>query len=111
MPVMHMYSTVSQAALLERLLSLIQRLYTETDGFLDRPEDPQLWYNRGYANGMIEVLTERGHTDVVLANLKPDAADVIGGHQALSWGKAYQHGREMGASETQEVLGPPQTQS
>lgn len=106
-----MHTTVSQTVLLERLLGLIQRLYSETNGYLDRPEDEQLWYNRGYANGMIEALAERGHVDLVMARLTPDAADTISGQEALSWGKAYRHGCEMGARETHEVLGPLQPQS
>ena len=46
--------------LLSRLLDLIDRLRRETEGFLGAPGDQQLWYNRGYANGMVLALLRLG---------------------------------------------------
>ena len=97
---------MSQTPMLTRLLALIERLYTETEGFLERAEDEQLWYNRGYANGMISALTELGYGAQLHARIAADAADCIVGHEALSWGRAYLHGFETGDRETREVIGP-----
>jgi hypothetical protein len=89
--------------LLDQLLALIQRLYGETDGFLSAPDDQQLWYNRGYANGMIKALRDLGQTAGLerLGGIDPD--DPIAGHEPLPWGKAYRHGFEMGERETHEI--------
>lgn len=97
---------MSQHPMLVRLLGLVERLYGESAGFLERPEDEQLWYNRGYANGIIAALTELGYGADVQARVAGDAVDCIAGHEALSWGRAYQHGCEMGDKETREVIGP-----
>ena len=91
--------------LLERLLELIRRLYTETEGFLGDAEDQQRWYNRGYANGMLKALRELGYAERLAAELEADPDDVICAHEALPWGRAYRHGLEVGFRETHEVLG------
>ena len=95
------------ADVLPQLLTLICDLYEDTEGFLDHTEDAQLWYNRGYANGMIEVLGELGLGRQVGSLVEPDAADLIAGHELLPWGKAYAHGRDMGRRETCEVMESP----
>jgi len=77
-----------------------------TDGYLDRQDDPQLWYNRGYANGMAAALRDLGHGDRVARAIAPDAYDSARDQGHLPWGKAYEHGRSMGAKETREVLPP-----
>lgn len=92
--------------ILERLLQLAARLYAETEGFEHRSEDAQLWYNRGYANGMLAGLAERGHGDAIrAAGISPDPADLITDQALLPWGKAHTHGYEVGYRETQEVMG------
>lgn len=90
--------------ILAQLLDLLARLYGETDGFADSPGDAQLWYNRGYANGMVKALHELGQGDALLARIEPDAADVIAGQELMAWGKAYSHGLDTGYRETLEVL-------
>jgi hypothetical protein len=90
--------------ILRQLLDLLVRLYDETDGFADNPGDAQLWYNRGYANGMVRALTELGQREAVEQRISPDAEDVIAGHEVMPWGKAYRHGADTGFRETFEVL-------
>lgn len=92
-------------ALLERLLELVHRLYSETEGFLEDTADQQRWYNRGYANGMVKALRELGFSERLAGVFEADPDDVIGGQEALPWGRAYRHGVEVGSRETHEVLG------
>lgn len=101
-----MHSPSPVEAILERLLALIERLQGETEGFYDQPEQEQLWYNRGYANGMIGAIQALGYSDAVLARVHADAPDLLVGCELLSWGRAYRHGQETGARETHEVLVP-----
>jgi hypothetical protein len=93
------------SSVLPALLDLICDLYRETEGFFDRRDDAQLWYNRGYANGMIEALAALGHAEQVARVVEPDAPDCVAGHELLPWGQAYRHGRDMGWRETNEVMG------
>lgn len=90
--------------ILGQLLDLIVRLYAETEDFAQNPGDAQLWYNRGYANGMVKALHELGRDDEVAARISLDAEDVNAGHEVMAWGKAYQHGLETGYRETFEIL-------
>jgi hypothetical protein len=89
---------------LQQFLDLLVRLYDETDGFADSPGDAQLWYNRGYANGMVRGLRELGQGAAVAERITPDDDDVVAGHAMMAWGKAYLHGAETGYRETLEVL-------
>lgn len=98
-----------QQATLRRLLNITERLYLETAGFLGQGDDQQLWYNRGYANGIVEQLTRLGYRALVEDNIVPDPDDIIAGHEFLAWGKAYQHGMEMGMKETLDIIGPVQS--
>lgn len=93
-------------ALLERLLRLTERLQNETATFADRPEQEQLWYNRGYANGMLTALRDLGYGERITGRVSRDPEDVLNGCEALSCGRAYRHGEEMGYRETREVLAP-----
>jgi hypothetical protein len=95
---------VSTQTVLPQLLELICDLYDDSRDFLDRTDDPQLWYNRGYANGMIHALDLLGYARHVAGALEPDAQDRIDVNEALSWGKAYHHGWAMGQKETFEVM-------
>lgn len=94
-------------AVLPRLLELICDLYDDTQGFLERTDDLQLWYNRGYANGMIHALGRLGYARHIDAVLAADADDLIAGRELLPWGKAYRHGLEMGEKETRDVMEVP----
>lgn len=93
----------SDTTILRQLLDLVARLYDESAGFADNPGDAQLWYNRGYANGMVKALAELGQQAAVAGRIQPDADDVNVGHEVMAWGKAYQHGFETGYRETHEV--------
>ncbi len=103
--------TDAQVATLQRLLSIVERLYLETAGFLDDGENQQHWYNRGYANGIISQLSQLGYRAYVEENTVPDADNVIEGHEFWAWGKAYQHGHETGMKETLDVIGPAEETS
>jgi hypothetical protein len=95
---------VSDPKLLNQLLRLLTELTEESDGYLEREDDSQLWYNRGYANGMAAALTALGHGEAVARTVAPDPYDRARDQQHLPWGKAYEHGREMGERETYEVM-------
>ncbi len=97
-------ATMSDPGLIEQLFTLLLKLHQETEGYLDRQDDPQLWYNRGYANGMIAALRVLGHAERLQQSLTPDPYDLARDQEHLPWGKAYEHGREMGWKETFEVL-------
>lgn len=90
-----------------RLLGLLAELYAETEGFLDRTQDAQIWYNRGYANGLASALGDLGYGAAVRAIGDPDPPEIAAGVALLPWGKAYVHGFEMGRRETMEVMEPP----
>lgn len=90
--------------LVQNLIDLISRLYDETVGFLESPDDQQLWYNRGYANGMVKVLDESGYDCRLREHVDPDPEDMIEGQEMMPWGKAYAHGFDMGERECNEIL-------
>jgi hypothetical protein len=96
---------VTDSTVLPQLLELICDLYEDTEGFLDRTGDAQLWYNRGYANGVIHALERLGHARAVASALEPDPVDLVDDQARLPWGKAYRHGWDKGTNETFEVLG------
>ena len=105
-PMMDGEMTHEQKATLDRLLAIIERLYLETAGFQENGDNQQHWYNRGYANGIVMQLDELGYRTHVEDQLIPDAYDIIAGQEFWAWGKAYQHGMEMGKKETMEVIEP-----
>lgn len=94
-------------SVLSQLLTLICDLYEDTERFLEHSDDAQLWYNRGYANGMIEALGELGFGRHVGSLVDPDPSDVAAGQGLLPWGKAYADGRDRGRRETNEVMESP----
>lgn len=90
--------------LLQQLLDLVDELRRETAGFLETPGEQQLWYNRGYANGMVLALRVIGG-EMALHGRVPDDPEQIGGQLALPWGRAFQHGESVGRRETFEITG------
>lgn len=92
--------------LLSQLLDLIDSLRRESAEFLDNPGDQQLWYNRGYANGMLTALYSLGAGDR-LGPREPDRAADIDAQAVMAWGKAYRHGESVGSRETFEITGNP----
>lgn len=93
---------------LPRLIRPLRDLYGETDGFLERQGEAQLWYDRGYANGMVAAIRELGYGKSLPDDLAfdPDgyARDLIAQQSFTPWGRAYGHGTDMGRNETFEVL-------
>ena len=89
---------------IRQLLDLIDSLRDETRTFLDEPGDQQVWYNRGYANGMLAALQGLGQANR-LGERRLDDTDEIGGQLAMPWGKAYRHGESVGRQETHEITG------
>jgi len=97
-------SNQDKQAILQRLLELVQELYAETEGLIDGEGDLQLWYNRGYANGMLKELSIHGYGEQLAGLVVADPEDYQVGQKFLPWGKAYWHGFEMGGKECREVL-------
>lgn len=89
-------------SVIDKLAGLVERLYLETVEYADNPSDAQLWYNRGYANGVVAYFQAHGFTDK-LNHLDLDTADLYKGEQVMEWHKAYHHGFEMGERESGEV--------
>jgi len=87
---------------IDKLAGLVERLYDETADYSNNPSDAQLWYNRGYANGVAAYFQAQGFSQK-LDHLNLDAADVYKGEQIMEWHKAYHHGFEMGERESAEV--------
>ena len=98
-------STAHLSDILPVLVRLCADLYSETAGFSEQTADAQLWYNRGYANGLAAALRECGHGDALSSIGALDPPDVVSPHALLPWGKAYRHGFEMGHRETLDVIG------
>ena len=91
-------------AILQRLLLLVQELYAETEGLVEGEGELQLWYNRGYANGMLKALRSQGQGDRLAGLVTADPEDYQVGQEFLPWGKAYWHGFGMGENECREAL-------
>lgn len=89
-------------SVIDKLAGLVERLYSETTDYNDNPSDAQLWYNRGYANGVVAYFTKNGFTEK-LSHLKLDAQDLYSNERIMEWHKAYHHGFEMGERESGEV--------
>lgn len=96
-------------SVLSTLIVLIRRLHAESEGLLERQDDAQLWYNRGYADGILVAIRELGYGDSLPSDLAegpdPDLEQAIRAQALMPWGKAHAHGVEMGHIETFEVLG------
>jgi len=89
-------------SVVNQLVELLERLYSETEGYEDNPSDAQLWYNRGYANGIGAFLLAQGLSDE-LSHLTLDGADIHQKEAVMEWFKAYHHGFEMGERESSQV--------
>ena len=89
-------------SVIDKLVGLVSHLYGESDGYINNPADAQLWYNRGYANGVVAYLRAHGHLEK-LQGLVLDEPDVHQNDQVMAWFKAYHHGFEMGEKESAEV--------
>ena len=95
----------SQNPLVIRLADLANELMQSSDQFLDQPNDLQLWYNRGYANGILNALAQ---ADIKIEGLeKPDPEHLWSAHRFMAWGQAFIHGQTKGHSEACEILKQP----
>lgn len=92
-------------SVIDKLTGLIEKLYAETQGYEDNPSDAQLWYNRGYANGVVAYFRKNGFAEK-LNHLTLDADDIYKTDHVMEWFKAYHHGFEMGERESGEVHQP-----
>lgn len=90
--------------LLYQLLQLVNELRAQTEGYEQRQDDAQQWYDRGYADGIIQTLYARGYRDKLRELGGPDTPAVASVSAHLPWGEAYHHGLQMGERETCEVL-------
>ena len=91
-------------ALFERLLPVMVDLYAETAELNQGDGDLQLWYNRGYADGMAQAMRQAGLSSELDLSGLPAPLVIDQGEVFLPWGKAYRHGFEMGEGETREVF-------
>lgn len=89
---------------LQKLLQLVRDLYAETSDLSETESELQLWYNRGYADGMVSRMRLLGYAHEVSEVLGAGGETISDQHRFLPWGKAYRHGFEMGEQETFEVL-------
>ncbi|MES9942539.1 MAG: hypothetical protein ABW104_16785 [Candidatus Thiodiazotropha sp. 6PLUC2] len=89
----------------QRLLHLAGDLYAETSVLSETESELQLWYNRGYADGMASRMRLLGYQHEVNEALGCGGETISDEQRFLPWGKAYRHGFEMGEKETLEVLG------
>jgi hypothetical protein len=89
-----------------RLLPVLRNLYAETTGLAADESELQLWYNRGYADGMLGAMCQLGYEQALRDELQPFPEPVSQESPFLPWGKAYRHGYETGERETSEVLPP-----
>lgn len=90
--------------IVSKLSELVIELYNETADYQDNPSDAQLWYNRGYANGVVDALKEKNLADALAGFINLDEANLYAGESIMEWHKAYHHGFDMGQKEAIEVL-------
>lgn len=88
----------------KKLAEIVTRLYQETDGYQQNPSEVQLWYNRGYANGVIAVLRAQTALQMLASTISLDDEDIHCDDRLMEWEKAYHHGFEMGEREAREVM-------
>ncbi len=90
--------------IIQRLLGVVDELHAQTAALGAQESELQLWYNRGYADGMIEAMRSLGFAQRLDAAGVAVDSSIVAGQELLPWGKAYRHGFEMGEKETAEVL-------
>jgi Holliday junction resolvasome RuvABC DNA-binding subunit len=91
-------------ALFRRLLPVVVELYQETAELSLGDGDLQLWYNRGYADGMVSALQQLGFSGELEAERIVTSVQLEDSEAFLPWGKAYRHGLDMGERETLEAI-------
>ena len=92
----------SRNPVVARLADLANELMQTSAQFLEQPNDLQLWYNRGYANGILNAFTQAGITIEGLAHPDPDSQWAE--HRFMAWGQAFIHGQTKGHNEAREIL-------
>ncbi len=89
---------------INQLVGIVADLYKETETYLEQQDNSQLWYNRGYADGVARTLQAAGFEKILNAHVNLEANESIEDQRFMPWGKAYFHGFEMGEKESKEVL-------
>ncbi|MBT7409368.1 MAG: hypothetical protein HN826_06705 [Methylococcales bacterium] len=93
---------------LDRLMSMLNKLNNDTLTFVAQQQSPQIWYDRGYFEGCIQRLVVLGYEEQLIHNHLLDKGGVVyqlpTEDRFLPWGKAFLHGMEMGEKEISEVL-------
>jgi len=89
---------------INQLIGLVARLYHETEGYDDHQDDSQLWYNRGYADGVAKAVQDAGFDKILQAHIVLEINESLEEQRFMPWGKAYFHGFEMGEKESKEVM-------
>ena len=85
-----------------RLVDLANELMQTSARFLEQPNNLQLWYNRGYANGILSALEQ---ADIKIEGLeKPDPEHLWAEHRFTTWGQAFIHGQTKGHNEARDIL-------
>jgi len=89
---------------INQLIELVGRLYSETEDYIEQQDNSQLWYNRGYADGVVKALQDAGFDKMLQAHVTLEINETLEEQRFMPWGKAYFHGFEMGEKESKEVL-------
>jgi len=89
-------------SVIDKLVVLVEKLHSETNDYIDNSADAQLWYNRGYSNGIVAYLIENNFADK-LEHLALDNDGLYNNDHIMEWHKAYHHGFEMGVKESLEI--------
>jgi len=89
---------------INQLIELVGRLYSETAAYIEQQDDSQLWYNRGYANGVAKAVQDAGFDKMLQAHVTLEINEMLEEQRFMPWGKAYFHGFEMGEKESKDVL-------
>lgn len=90
--------------IIAKLSEVVIELYNETMNYETNPTDVQLWYNRGYANGVAAALRENDQSEALEGFLSLDKENLYTFDRVMEWHKAYHHGYEMGRNESVDVL-------
>ncbi|MCU7880631.1 MAG: hypothetical protein KZQ60_08910 [Candidatus Thiodiazotropha sp. (ex Lucinoma aequizonata)] len=94
---------------LKRFLQLVEDLYAETEILSEGESELQLWYDRGYADGMVSAMRPLDDAQQVDAVDATGDSSLVIGQELLPWGKAYQHGFDRGEKEITEIPGASRT--
>ena len=94
--------------ILNSLLQMVQEFYSQTLELKEEQAECPRWYNRGYADGVIEYLKELGYREELsefeLVKSNPTEPDPQIMNRKLPWVSSYHRGVSKGREETYEVM-------